>query len=723
MQAGPQCHFSQACHTAPEPVPVLLPAPCPLPHLCLQVTAPLSEMPGRLGSQQKWRTSLHAQGALAVEGEAWIWRGAAGGSKEGSKEVAKEGSTPAAAGQAPEPPAAKQLQAGASIEENGGDPVAAAEEPPKSRLARAMDSAAAAEADPLVPRRQGGGRKRGSSGDAAGADAEDRHEGGAGSQPADPALAAPPKDASSKDVGSGEHGSAAAGSGGAVAERQLTATSLEQFMRPLEHLGEQMSDMLHHVTHPGAQQQAQQGAGSEQPAAGQQQGAQPPLWGTSSANMGPPSSSSSSPPLLLGLSSQSITSAIQDSATLLKQVGTPGHRAGMHALHHAAHLRSRRATLLCAPGLAPPAAGEGERGAADQQRAGRLAAAAESAVGRHARGAFAPPPIQHAAGAGVCAGVDGRGGRLCKVVWGVCGVRARCSQCAAFMALGCLPHCGVVLIVSRRASWEVHETALLQCKQKTYCKRGCMLQVPTRVHAPQPTLPPAAAPEAQRRAGMPGAHAAARAALLLPPQRLAGAARPPRWCRRRPRRVAGPPGRAWLHPQPRVARLALVPPGRGVAAVPEVRRGAAAGPAMIAAGCWQGPSSAGVAPCARPSCRTWGGQRLAACRPARLVAQWACLAPAKPACPWMPADPAPAHPPCTSSNRQGHRPARVCLCRRVGPAGPLLPPLPGLHGGVCARGRGADLPPRGGRDAGRLQPGGGGGRRRAPARQAPRVCA
>ncbi|KAL4452107.1 hypothetical protein ABPG75_007769 [Micractinium tetrahymenae] len=296
-----------------------------------QVTAPLTEMPSRPGSQQKWRSSLHAQGALAVEGEAWIWRGGSGG-KEGGKDAAKEGGKEggggsasggaALAGQAAEPAAAKQQQAGAGgSEEGGGGAGVAAEEPRKSKLARALDSAAAAEEDPVIPRKQGGGHKRGKGGEAASAGAPEGLEGGAAGQPAEPAAAGSATDAST----GGQAASAAAGSSGAAGDTQLSATTLEQFMRPLEHLGEQMSDMLHHVTHPGAQQQGQQAAGGEQREACQQQEAQPPQVASSTGREPPSSSTSSSsslgsPPLLLGLSSQSITAAIQDSAVLLKQV-------------------------------------------------------------------------------------------------------------------------------------------------------------------------------------------------------------------------------------------------------------------------------------------------------------------------------------------------------------------------------------------------------------------
>ena len=428
-----------------------------------QVTAPPTELPARPGGQQqRWRTSLHAQGALAVEGEAYIWKGGAG--KEGKEGAAKEAggkeaggngaSQPAGEPQAAGSPGAatKQPPKGSGGEDGGGG----SEEPRRTRLASALEKAAAADEDAAEQHRRGNGAAVVAGGGASAV------QGPTGSQPGEAceeATAAAAQAAAQADAGTAPTAAAPAAAAAAATEPEAgrqPGASLEQFMRPLEQLGERVSDMLHNVTHPGEAQQQPSGggaaaaaaaAGNSEPSAAaasqQQQGTvdgKPggSISGGSSSSGGSPSSGP-----LLGLSSQSITATIQDSVALLQQVhaGSAKTSGRVPLLLHM--LRALCSTALCClldprrVPFPPPQAsnifrlppplfnmlfprdfrfsifefdiqtfafllltGEGERGAADHQRAGRLAAAAQPAACGHPQHAAAPPPLQHAACAG-----------------------------------------------------------------------------------------------------------------------------------------------------------------------------------------------------------------------------------------------------------------------------------------------------------------------------------
>ncbi|PSC71107.1 rRNA-processing EFG1 [Micractinium conductrix] len=305
-----------------------------------QVTAPPTELPARPGGQQqRWRTSLHAQGALAVEGEAYIWKGGAG--KEGKEGAAKEAggkeaggngaSQPAGEPQAAGSPGAatKQPPKGSGGEDGGGG----SEEPRRTRLASALEKAAAADKDAAEQHRRGNGAAVVAGGGASAV------QGPTGSQPGEAceeATAAAAQAAAQADAGTAPTAAAPAAAAAAATEPEAgrqPGASLEQFMRPLEQLGERVSDMLHNVTHPGEAQQQPSGggaaaaaaaAGNSEPSAAaasqQQQGTvdgKPggSISGGSSSSGGSPSSGP-----LLGLSSQSITATIQDSVALLQQV-------------------------------------------------------------------------------------------------------------------------------------------------------------------------------------------------------------------------------------------------------------------------------------------------------------------------------------------------------------------------------------------------------------------
>ena len=115
-----------------------------LPIACIpavQVTAPLTELPPKSGVRERWRTSLHAQGALAVEGEAHIWK-AAGNSAASSSSASSSGQLAVDAPFGAAVPKQQQLAKGT------GEEGAAAEEPRRSKLASAIATAAAAEDEP-----------------------------------------------------------------------------------------------------------------------------------------------------------------------------------------------------------------------------------------------------------------------------------------------------------------------------------------------------------------------------------------------------------------------------------------------------------------------------------------------------------------------------------------------------------------------------------------------
>ena len=258
----------------------------------LQVTAPLTELPPKSGVRERWRTSLHAQGALAVEGEAHIWK-AAGSSAASSSSSA---SSSQLAADAPFGAAAPKQQQQAK---GSGEEAAAAEEPRRSKLASAIATAAAAEDEPQAAGSSGSSRAAAASGE--------QQPGPAASQPA---AAAAPAEAPAATP--------AAGAGQAGSSPRLPVPSLEEFIKPLEHLGEQMGEMLHHATHPHDAQQAQRqqhqqgGGGKEGPSN---------VAATGISSSGAASSSSlARPARLLGLSPDTISATLQDSVALLQQV-------------------------------------------------------------------------------------------------------------------------------------------------------------------------------------------------------------------------------------------------------------------------------------------------------------------------------------------------------------------------------------------------------------------
>lgn len=326
----------------PEQRPALILPIAPAPS---QVTAPATEAAARPGQSQRWRTSLHAQGALAVEGEAHIWRG---GSKDKDKEGGSTGSTAASGSGLPGgEPAAKQQDKSGGNGGGGGEEAGGGEEPRRTKLASALERAKAADEEPALPlpRKQ----RRGKRGDAAQQPGgEEPAAAGDGEQPAEAALSSEQGAAAvSPAVEAGAAAQApAAGSDEATQQRvqqpqRQPGAALESFIRPLEQMGERVSemgervsDMLHRHTHP--QEQAPQPAGG--PAAVQadesgyvasgssdaeEQRPPPPSGASSSSSSGGASSSGGGPhssSLFGGLSSQAITATIQDSAALLQRV-------------------------------------------------------------------------------------------------------------------------------------------------------------------------------------------------------------------------------------------------------------------------------------------------------------------------------------------------------------------------------------------------------------------
>lgn len=217
---------------------------------------------------------------------------------------------------------------------------------------------------------------------------------------------------------------------------------------------------------------------------------------------------------------------------------------------------------------------------------------------------------------------------------------------------------------------------------------------PSQALSPTLHLPPlpAAPPQTECRHGLPGTHAAASAARLLLPSCLSG---PPGATWRRQWRAGGRQQggacSAGLHLQPHIAGQLLQPAGGGVAALLQVR-----GHAWVAAvPCCGGMLVHGQA--------ADDGGRAVAARCVAMAARLLTCLPPRP----------------LSASPQGHRTARVCLRRPVWPAGPLHPPLPGLHSRLCSRGCGPHLAPRGGCGA---RPRHTHRRRGTPPRQAPRLC-
>lgn len=310
----------------------------------LQVTAPATEAAPRPGHSQRWRTSLHAQGALAVEGEAHIWRG---GSKDKDKEGGSTGSTAAGGSGQAGNEAAARLQDKGSGSGGAGEEAGGSEEPRRTKLASALERAKAADEEPAVPPRK---QRRGKKGDAAqqpgGEAAGDGEQPAEGAGPSDQqAAAARPAEEAGAPAQAATAGSDAAAEQpqqlGQPPQRQPGA-ALESFIRPLEQMGERVSemgervsDLLHRHTHP--QEQAPQAAGgppdSQADESGyaasassdaEEQRVQSPNGSAGSGSCNGGSSKGSGSPhassLFGGLSSQAITATIQDSAALLQRV-------------------------------------------------------------------------------------------------------------------------------------------------------------------------------------------------------------------------------------------------------------------------------------------------------------------------------------------------------------------------------------------------------------------
>lgn len=309
----------------------------------LQVTAPLTELPARPGHTQRWRTSLHAQGALAVEGEAHIWRGGRDRDKGEKEQV---GGSASSGGQPPG-------EASGKVQGRGGDEAGGGDELRRSKLATALDRAKAEDEEPLgamvPPRKQGKRGKKAEGEAAAGADKAGMAAGEAGASadgsaepPQAAEMAAQPSQPAGADVTEPQIAGAAAGgsAAGSSAESAPKASwpqppSLDAFMRPLEQMGERVGEMLHRHTHPhdsgqpSAQQQRSDdsgyasGSSSEGEDAAQRRGQQEARAAAGGAEPGSDVAAAGSWPsggLFGGLSSQAITATIQDSVALLHHV-------------------------------------------------------------------------------------------------------------------------------------------------------------------------------------------------------------------------------------------------------------------------------------------------------------------------------------------------------------------------------------------------------------------
>eukprot|EP00887_Chlorella_sp_A99_P007649 scaffold20.g7649.t1 len=249
------------------------------------VTAPVTEAASRRPVQL--RTALHVQGAVAVEGEAFVWRGSGIGGSSGWT------ATPTAA--AAEPAPGKVRQAGAAPPPSAQPP---AEQPQKTRIATALDAAAAADEGTAAAPAMGNPGSGGSS--------------SAGPVPAAAAAAGGPH---------GEPG----GSRGATGDVPTAHHhALEDFIRPLEEASERIGGIIHSVTHPGEDKgAAATGQAAAQPRArtapgvagtgGGDRGSGPLACSTSTAGDGSPSR-------LISLSADAITASIHDTVAALQQL-------------------------------------------------------------------------------------------------------------------------------------------------------------------------------------------------------------------------------------------------------------------------------------------------------------------------------------------------------------------------------------------------------------------
>jgi hypothetical protein len=239
-----------------------------------------------------------------VEGEAYIWRASGSGSSNANN---TNGGGPAAS-TAPAVNVSSSLPKaqGSRVGEEG----AAAEEPHRTKLASALEKAAADDADPASLDGSEGKQDDTASALAPGAGTEAARE---ERQQAAVATAASAEggDAAGQQ---GAAGAAAEGGGRDTTVERPQHHLLEEFIKPLEHLGEQVSEMLHTVTHPKPQQP--DGGGTDRGSNGGSDGGSD---GGSKQQAGESVDRPVGGPLL-GLSSQSITSAIQDSVAMLQQV-------------------------------------------------------------------------------------------------------------------------------------------------------------------------------------------------------------------------------------------------------------------------------------------------------------------------------------------------------------------------------------------------------------------
>jgi hypothetical protein len=268
------------------------------------VTAPLSEVPPKAGVAQRWRTSLHAQGALAVEGEAYIWRGAGTSAPAAAAAAASPGSSPAASlgsSLAADSSAAAARQAGKGGG-GAGEEEAGVGEPRRTRLASALEAAQAADGDVApVERRQGGQQG-----------VQEAQEPGpsAAGPAAAPAAAGPsggpPAGVEQQPEGATLPAGSQAGDASRQQQQQQPLHRLEDFMRPLEQLGGQVGDVLHSMAHP----RQHHSGGQEQ----EQGGARPAVGGDSGGGTLDAVPMPAAPP------PQPLAAAIHESVALLQQV-------------------------------------------------------------------------------------------------------------------------------------------------------------------------------------------------------------------------------------------------------------------------------------------------------------------------------------------------------------------------------------------------------------------
>ena len=302
-----------------------------------------------------------------MEGEAHIWRG---GSKDKEKEGAASGSTAAGGSSQPGSAAAASQQDKGSGNGGVGEEAGGGEEPRRTKLATAIERAKAADEEPALPllRKQKRGKKgeaqqqAGSEGAAAGEGEQAEAASGAGGSGEPQAAAAAEGGAAPASAAGASVGAAAAAEQeqpqqqaqqqqqqAQVQEQQQAqqrqpGAALESFIRPLEQMGERVSemgervsDMLHRHTHP--QEQPQQGRAAGAAGAGTQpdesgyvassssdaeeqrvQAASGSGSGAAAGAAAAGSDSAHGAGLFGGLSSQAITSTIQDSVALLQRI-------------------------------------------------------------------------------------------------------------------------------------------------------------------------------------------------------------------------------------------------------------------------------------------------------------------------------------------------------------------------------------------------------------------